>query len=147
MWTLPSISMLLPLIPACILVWQDGNVMTCMQFSSSHQQRLLASLQICPARPAWPMSASVHAETVMGDILPELPAAGGAAAQAAAVAEEDGQSEEQMRAWRARLVDLLAPGETVLDALRRMAVRSSPDQAPVSCRGTPPAPPPPPYGK
>lgn len=38
--------------------------------------------------------------------------------------EEDEESAEAVAAYKARLVELLQPGETVLDALRRLALHS-----------------------
>lgn len=62
------------------------------------------------------------AESAAGEVLPDRPAS-------ATLPEDDAadqaEQESQMRACRARMVELLQPGETVLDALRRLAVQPS----------------------
>ena len=69
-----------------------------------------------------------YAESAGGDVLSEAPAH--AAESAPAAMEEDAAQEGQLRACKTRMVELLLPGETVFDALRRLAVRGAPSVDP-----------------
>ena len=68
-----------------------------------------------------------NAENAEGEALLQAPA--GTSSVGPAV--EVGESDSQMQAYRARLVELLHPGETVLDALRRLALNGSPEHSQV----------------
>lgn len=69
------------------------------------------------------------AENAAADVLPEPGAEPSTSATAAADATAQ---ESQMRVCKARLVELLQPGENALDALRRLAVHTEPEGSSVT---------------